>query len=91
MRMTIDGPLTPEEWSRLVHLIKEMDQGRTDRVISMFFDEGDDLFVTPKDLIDWADSVGLPHTAVVPFAKTKVYFESGGGVRVVPIQPGEEP
>ena len=88
MRMIIEGPLTREEWTRLAKLIKEMDEGRTDRVITMFFDEAEnDIFPTPADFRAWADEVELPHTAVVPVGD-EVSFESGGGVRVVPVQPG---
>ena len=89
MKMTIEGPLNLEEVSRIHRLIQEMDRGRTDRVVSMFIDEPADLFESVEHYLAWAEEMGMRY-GYIATAPTEVSFEAGGGLRVMPIQPGEK-
>ncbi len=89
MKMTIEGPLNLEEVSRIARLIQEMDRGRTDRVINMFFEESADLFESVEHYLAWSEEMGMPYQAIVT-GPTELSFETGGGLRITPIQPGEK-
>lgn len=89
MKMIIEGPLNLEEVSRIHRLIQEMDRGRTDRVISMFLDDPGDLFESVEHYLAWGKEMGMLHQAIAT-APTEVSFETGGGLRITPIQPGEK-
>lgn len=84
----IEGPFTREDLRRIVSLLKELDQAHPDQVQSLVVEDHD---FTAEGWVNFCQEMDLPEISVLnPYVEDTQWFETGGGFRLVPIQPEEQ-
>ena len=88
MRIMIEGPYSRDELSRIVSLLKELDQAHPSQVQSLVVEDHN---FTAEEWVNFCQDMGLPEISVLnPYTEDVRWFETGGGFRLVPIQQDEQ-
>ena len=88
MRVTIEGDLTLAETKELCEAVQRIEQHDPQRVVGLFFHEAPTS--TMWEWVALCKELGLEHALVVPADReTKIGFERGGNMRLIPGDTGQ--